>query len=97
MPLTQSQSVDKLSILFNSFFSPLLSTTSRFLPRGSLQKTTGLLMRFPAWNLRRLLIYFCSSVTLTTHFIHAERLGSQCQNYGKSCKPSLVWTRSQHS
>src|SRR4030095_5085218 len=91
-PLIQSQSVDKLSILFNSFSSPLLSTTSRFLPCGSLQKITGLLMLFPASNLRRLIIYFHSSATSTTHFIYAERLGSQCQNYRNSCAPSLAWT-----
>src|SRR5579859_2088089 len=81
---------------FNSSSLPLLSTTPRLLQNGCRLKITGLLMPFLVLNLIRLLTCSHSSETAPP-IVHAERLGSQCRNYGQSCGPSLAWACCQHS
>src|SRR5213075_1944227 len=70
----------------------------KFLVSGSRQRTIGLLMPSPDLRLRRLLTFFHSFHSQTTHTpTPVEPVESQCQNYGKSWGPTLAWTRSQYS
>lgn len=69
----------------------------KFLVSGSHQRTIGLLMPSPDLRLKRLLTFFHSFLSQTTHTpTPIEPVESQCRNYGKSWGSTLAWTRSQY-